>query len=243
MFSVLVATLLIICGCWIYNLTEQNVSLRHTLRRYSGITSQEEVEIQLNQDIQNKQIQANHLEDACNSLAGRVQELQSQLSHLSEEVELQSFGFYEPKYNFISSDDYRSQLKEIKAKQKRMIKEDTAIFCPVDWTVGESKKEGQKLIKNFKRLILIVFNTECGDSIRRVKPGRFEKSQSEIENQFKILNRSSQVVQCSINPDYFKLKIIELQLQYEMECKRQEERELAQQIKQEEQDQRKQNQR
>jgi Domain of unknown function (DUF4041) len=239
MFSILAAALLIVSGCWIYNLTEQNTSLRYTLQRYSSITSQENFEIELNQEIRNKQAEANRLKDACSSLAAKVQELKREVSHFGEAVELQSFGFYEPQYDFISSEDYRYQLKEIIAQQKRMMVGRTAIYSPTDWTMDDSKKDKEKLVKNFKQLILIIFNTECSEAIRKVKPGRFEKSRSEIESRFKILNKSSQVIGCSISPDYLILKINELHLQYELESKRQEEREISQQLKQDEQDQRK----
>jgi hypothetical protein len=120
-----------------------------------------------------------------------------------------------------------------------MVKNDQAVSCPVGWTVSDSKKDGDKLVKHSKKLILRVFNTECEKIIRGVKVGKIAVAQARIEKQFASLNKGSDVIKCSITDDYLNLKIRELQLQYELEIKRQEEREVAQQIKQEEQDRKK----
>jgi hypothetical protein len=72
-----------------------------------------------------------------------------------------------------------------------------------------------------------------------VKLGKIAVAQANIEKQFHSLNKSSEVIRCYITDEYFGLKIRELQLQYELEIKRQEEREIAQQIRQEDQDRKK----
>lgn len=190
-------------------------------------------------EIANKHNQVVYLEEQYENFLRKINEIKKELGSYEENLELQSFGFYEPKYNFIHSDDYIYQLKSIKLQQKQMISGDVAIACSTGWVVGESKKEGDKLVKNFKKLILTIFNTECDEIIQKVKPGKVEVSQSKVESKFKSLNRSAKVIRCNIADDYLILKIRELHLQYELECKRQEEKEIAQQIKQEDQDRRK----
>jgi Domain of unknown function (DUF4041) len=239
MFSLLGAILLISSGIWIYNLNEKNAGLQNKLQRYTGISSQEDFEAELDQEINRKQEQASYLGEHCSSLEARVKELRKEVSFLDEEAEIQSFGFYDPVYNFITSDDYIKHLKSIRMQQRKMIEQDLAVECPIGWIVSDSKKEGEKLVKNFKKLILTIFNAECDAIIKGVKLGKISPAQAKIEKQFASLNKRSEVINCSITSDYLNLKIRELQLQYELEEKRQEEREIFQQVKQEEQDRKK----
>lgn len=188
------------------------------------------------QKISSKQQHEAYLREECSVLETRVKELKREVSFLSEEAEIQTFGFYESVYNFISSDDYLNQLKVVRSQQKEMIKKDMAVGCPVGWTVGDSKKEGEKLVKNFKKLLLVIFNAECDELIKAIKPGKITTAKSKIEKKFCSLNKISDVIKCSISHEYLILKIRELELQYEFECKRQDELEVANQIKKEKQD-------
>jgi Domain of unknown function (DUF4041) len=239
MFSLLVAILLIGSGVWIYVLNERNTYLQECLQRYSHIASQDNFQENLSQEIQSTQQQASYFTDQCDFLEARLKDLKKEVAYLDEEAEIQSFGFYDPIYNFISSDDYIYQIKSIRQQQRSMINNGEAVSCPIGWSVGDSKKDGEKLVKNFKKLILTIFNAECDEIIKGVRLGKIAVAQAKIEKQFASLNKKSEVIRCAIDDDYLSLKIRELQLQYELEIKRQEEREMAQQIRQEEQDRKK----
>ena len=220
-------------------LEEQYEMLLRNIDSVKGKLGILETGLEFEDKIAAKHNQVVYLEGQYESFSRKIDEIKKELGNYEENLELQSFGFYEPKYNFIHSDDYIYQLKSVKSQQRQMISRDVAVECSIGWVVGESKKEGDKLVKNFKKLILTIFNTECDEMIQKVKPGKVEFSQSKVENKFKSLNNSAKVIRCNIVDDYLVLKIRELHLQYELECKRQEEKEIAQQIKQEDQDRKK----
>ena len=52
-----------------------------------------------------------YLEEQHNAFLRKIDEIKKELGAYEETLELQSFGFYEPKYNFIYSEDYVTQLK------------------------------------------------------------------------------------------------------------------------------------
>ena len=235
----LLGILLLLSGIYIFKLCEDKENLKRRLDRYESIISQEEYQQELDEKVTTQHSQVVYLEEQYETFSRKVDEIRKELGSYEENLELQSFGFYEPKYNFIYSEDYIIQLKSVKLQQRQMISADFAVECSTEWVVGESKKEGDKLVRNFKRLILTIFNTECNEIIQKVKPEKVEISQSRIENKFKSLNQSAKVIKCRIVDDYLILKTHELHLQYELECKRKDEKEVAQQIKQEEQDRRK----
>jgi chromosome segregation ATPase len=130
------------------------------LLKYEKLHSQEEIEAQLDSDIRLKQAELAELSQQEGQLEAKLDQLRQQVSDLEEEAYIQSFGFYQPKYDFISSGDYEVQLKRIKSEQKEMIRNNQAAICRTSWVVKDSEKEGQKLAKNFLKLVLTIFNGE-----------------------------------------------------------------------------------
>ena len=211
--------------------------LQTLLQKYDGLKSKEQFERQLDSNILLKENEIKDMERNLSTLAQEQRELKlktgrlkAEVGELEEETNIQSFGFYQPKYNFISSGDYYLQLKEVKNRQREMIRNGSAAICRSSWVVKDSKKEGEKLAKNLLKLVLTIFNGECDGIISRVKPSSIVVSEEKIKKHFKSLNRLSQVIDCEITEEFLLLKIRELHLQYEAECKRQEEKEQEQEL-------------
>ena len=78
-----------------------------------------------------------------------------------ERLLLQEFNLYEPKYDFSNSDLYKDRLNQIRSKQKEMIKVGAAATGYTNWTVNNSIKQGNKLVKDMQKLLLRAFNSEC----------------------------------------------------------------------------------
>src|SRR5882672_4610803 len=83
----------------------------------------------------------------------RLQELQQQLESVEEALEIQSFGFYRPRYGFESSEEYVVRLKSLRETQKETIKNGWASHCDREWKVGGSVAEGKKMIDRIAKLM------------------------------------------------------------------------------------------
>lgn len=166
-----------------------------------------------------------------NSLTKQVNNLRQEIYSLEEEGNIQSFGFYEPKYDFITSEDYAIRLKQVKSEQKRMIRDGTAALCQTKLVFDDSEKKGRELTENFRKLILIAFNTEVGDVIIRVKHSNIKSSEERIIRSFTRLNKLPETTACEITQEYLRLKLAELHLEYEMACQKQREKEQEQERK------------
>ncbi len=59
-------------------------------------------------------------------LNSAIAEKKNQIIFFDDEILVQSFGLYTPRYDFINSSDYKSQLDKIRLEQKAMIKNKTA---------------------------------------------------------------------------------------------------------------------
>jgi predicted RNase H-like nuclease (RuvC/YqgF family) len=228
MFSILAAALLIVSGCWIYNLTEQNTSLRYTLQRYSSITSQENFENELQEKIHYSQ----HL---YSSLDSKVEQLKHELVHLEKELDFQYNGFYWAKDISISSEEYSNRLDDIRLQQKAMAENNLAMTGS-SWLQIEQRK-GEKLLTDLRKAILSLFDEQCKKSISKVKVGKFDDSWREIQRAFRSSNRLSVLIGHSINEDYLKLKENELRIKYKYEVKFQEEKEIEKQYQDDEREQ------
>ena len=163
--------------------------------------------------------------------------LQKQIIVTNEEILLQSFGFYEPKYNYSNSKDYMERLTYIRNLQKKLVKNKEACYFSDSWTLDGSKAKGAAMNNDNIKLALRAFNSECDSAIFKVKFNNLESIEKRMLNSFDQINKANQRNRIAIKPEYLSLKKQELNLAYEYELKKQaekeEQKELAEQIREE----------
>lgn len=219
----------------------QKERLRAALSRYESLTSREDVERQLDSNIHLKQDELEQLEYEQKQLSTQIKALKQQVTNFEEEVYIESFGFYQPKYDFVGS--YEAELKQNKLRQKQMIRDNQAAICRTPITINSDEKEGQKLSNNMLRLALMIFNSECDTAISKAKSSNIAALEKRINKIFNDLNKYCSVINCEITEKYLTLKLRELDLQFKLECEKKEEKireqEIRARMKQEEKDRRK----
>ena len=158
-------------------------------------------------------------------LERQLSERRANLVVMDEELLLQSFGFYKTRYNLGSSDIYKSKIDDIRAKQAAMVKAGTAAVCPTGWKVNNSEKEGERMIKDYLKLIVRSFNNECDASIVGVKFSNLDSIEKRIRKAFDTLNQLAKRMNITLMPDYLGLKLEELYLCHEYQIQKQKEKE------------------
>ena len=169
-----------------------------------------------------------NLESRNSELKDALEELQQakdQLIETNEEVLMQSFGLYTPRYAFMNVDEYKAHLLEIRAKQKDMIKAKTAVSGNMNWTVNGNASKGKKMVSDMQKLLLRAFNSECDDVIEHVKYNNIEASEKRITASREAISKLGTIMEVSIQPQYYRLKIEELHLAFEYAQKKQQEKE------------------
>lgn len=159
------------------------------------------------------------------SLKSNANELKKEINLLEGELEINSYGFYEPKYGFENSVGYKNKLEEIRKKQKDLVKSKEATYHRLDWNINDDKKKGKEFILDTIKLLLRAFNNECDNIISKVKFNNIEASKKKLEKVFEDLNKLTDMQDVSIKHAYLDLKIEEMYLKYEYECKVQDEKE------------------
>lgn len=168
--------------------------------------------------------------------------LQREIALLEETSEDLSFGLYKPHFDFQSSEDFRAALEQARKRQKELVRSEGAAVCNTNWTVGGSRREGERMAKQNMKMVLRAFNAECDAAIANVSWNNVTKMEERIRKSFEALNKLGTVLQVHITQEYLTLKLDELRLTFEHEEKRQAEREeqrrIREQIREEERVQR-----
>lgn len=203
-----------------------------------GIKEKKEIE-RLKAQLTPEQIELVDLQKAIESARKDLEELsrksdekKSQLDNLKlqiietdEEVLVQSYGLYRPRYDFMNADEYRSKLLEIRAQQKEMIKNKTAATGSTNWTVNNSAAQGRKMVSDMQKLLLRAFNAECDDVVEHVRYSNLPSSEKRITNSKDAISKLGSMMGITISPAFYQLKIDELYLAFEYQQKKQQEKE------------------
>lgn len=170
------------------------------------------------------------LKSEVNNLAQDISSKKDELVILDDELLYQSFGFYDPKYDFEKVEEYKAQLDKNRESQKLMVKDNKATTAK-EWTVDGSKKKGAVMTNNISKVTIRAFNNECDTSISKVKFNNIEATEKRIRTAREQLNKTNKHYGIEIKEEYLQLKLKELYMAYEYEVKKEEEKEEQRQIK------------
>ncbi|EIW14384.1 Chromosome segregation ATPase [Lactiplantibacillus pentosus KCA1] len=154
----------------------------------------------------------------------KLNEIKADISDLSPDLEMSSYGIYKPQYDFASSLIYKDKLQEIRNQQKQLIKSKVACSYNNNWEVNGSTAQGRKMNRNNIKAILRSFNNECTDAINKVTYSNFDRIKTRITRSFDQHNKMYDVVQIKMVDSYLQLKMQELHLAFEYRQKVQQEK-------------------
>lgn len=164
--------------------------------------------------------------DKINELNSKINKLRNEITSLDDEIDMESYGLYRPRYDFATSTGYKERLVEVRKEQKKLIKDKTALLFNANWTVDGNKSKGRKMNNDNMKMVLRAFNNECEAAINKVKYSNLEVIYKRIEKSFTQINNLNATNKIEITNHYLELKYDELHLAFEFENKKQEEKEI-----------------
>lgn len=179
----------------------------------------------LESEIVKKQSKYSEIETKFIQKQSDIHTLQSKLIVIEDDLLMESYGLYVPKYDFATSLGYKEKLTSIRSTQKQMIKDKSAVNYFDNWAVDGSKAKGRKMTNDNIKQILRSFNNECEASINKVKYNNIQSIEKRIKTSFEQLNKLNKSIKLSITNEFLNLKLNELYLAYEYERKKQDEKE------------------
>lgn len=203
---------------------------------------------EIGHDIDDARIRLKSIKDDIENVRENYREKKSVYDRLLEQVslyqdqaDLAELAFYEPVFAFDTSEEYKQNIVSIRSKQKDMLRDKSitgAIYCGKQWTVGDSRREGQKMVNRAMTLTMRAFNGECEAAIASCTFKNYLTMRERMGRAFDAVNKANEVLEIVINHNYYNLKLKELQAVYEYNEKKQQEKEeqkaLREQIRDEE---------
>ena len=177
------------------------------------------------------EIELYSLQKDISGLKNEKKKLEDEYVELEDEVLLQSYGFFDPKYDLEDSEAYKLKLKEIKDKQKSMVRSKEAVHYFENWSVDGSKTKGRTMTNNMIRQALRTFNSECDIAISKVTVNNIPSMEKRINNIYNAVNKMNRTNKISIKPEYLNLKYEELYLALEYAKKKEQEKEEQREIR------------
>lgn len=168
------------------------------------------------------------------SLDNEIADRKKLIISFNDDISVQDFALYQPRYSFANSTQYKDRLAQIRDKQKDMIRANAAATGDFTLLFNNSKAQGTKVVKDMQKLLIRAFNSECDEVINNVKYNNYDMSFRKITNSANQIAKLGQMLKICITTDYYNLKIEELQLALEFQIKKQEEKEEQRQLRAEE---------
>ncbi|WKB82225.1 DUF4041 domain-containing protein [Cellulophaga lytica] len=212
---------------------DENGKLNSDLKRFSGIISIESEIKSKNKEFSEIQANTAELNDKYINAKSIYKELERDIKLYRNDLEFVELGIYEPIFDYETSEKYKEQLLNIKTKQKQLIRNENACICNTNWHVGNSRKQGEIMTKRYINLTLRAFNGECDTLISKVRWNNVKRFEERIIKAFNAINKLGKSNDVLITDEYLRLKLDELHLAYELEFKKQQEKEEQRAIRDE----------
>ncbi|HFU4519487.1 TPA: DUF4041 domain-containing protein [Streptococcus suis] len=166
------------------------------------------------------------LENAIAVIKEHKTKLENDLNLLNDSLEMQEYGFFERKYNFSDSTQYKDKLDTLRMKQKTAVKNGLAGVITTPLLLDNSKSKGEAMQKQLIKAAIRGFNGEADAHLVKVSVSNVDKKIQALRKAFGQLNKMYERNKIQITHSYLDYKIEELRLAAEYELKKQEEKEL-----------------
>ena len=177
----------------------------------------------------NAQLSATRAElDAAQRLVrAKAEEARQIVVETREAAILQEIGIYQYRHPLSDVIAYQNALDRLQASIKAAAKRDGgAILATTNWEVNGSVQEGRRMVRDFSKLMLRAFNAEVDTLVRGLKPYKLDSAIQRLRKVEEIIRRLGATMQIRISPEYYQLRIDELELTADFLQKQAEEKEI-----------------
>ncbi|MEX5885681.1 DUF4041 domain-containing protein [Providencia hangzhouensis] len=177
-------------------------------------------------EIDNQKQELIILKESYNEKRKQLIQLTEKLALVNDSAEMLDFGIYKPRFDYHDSIAYQEAILRNKEQQKGLIRSNDACYAPSGWTVNGSESEGKRMTKQYVKLLIRAFNSECDAALAKVRAGNVEQLIKRVENAFEALNKFGQTVGIRITGEYLAVRLEEILLTHEKEQKIQDEKDI-----------------
>lgn len=170
----------------------------------------------------------NMLDEVVHQIATARNELQharQQIVETQETALLQEAGIYEYRHPLADAVAYKAELERLKDQIKTSAKNNRTITATTHWTVNNSAAEGQRMVRDFSKLMLRAYNAEADNCVRSMRPHRLASALDRLTKTRDTISRLGKTMHINISSEYHRLRRQELALTADYLAKVDEEKE------------------
>ncbi|WDO07457.1 DUF4041 domain-containing protein [Streptomyces murinus] len=155
----------------------------------------------------------------------RLGELQALIVNADETALLQEAGIYAYRHVLQDAIAYRSRLDTLRDEIKSLTRAGRAVHAATDWTVNGSKREGQKMVRDFSKLMLRAYNAEADYAVRSMRPYRLTSLVDRLYKSRETIAKLGATMHIRISDEFHNARVRELELTADYLQKKDEEKE------------------
>ncbi|MFI5527982.1 DUF4041 domain-containing protein [Kitasatospora sp. NPDC051853] len=161
----------------------------------------------------------------------RLGQLHQVVVRTEEAAMLQEAGIYEYRHPLADAVAYKAELDRLKDRVKDLAKGNGAVLAATGWQVNGSLAEGQKMVRDFSKLMLRAYNAEADSAVRSMRPHRLSSMTDRLEKTRQTIARLGTTMHIRISDDYHRLRVRELELTADHLAKQEEEKEQRRELR------------
>lgn len=165
------------------------------------------------------------------SLTAQISQAQLDLVTVRQTVEMQEGGLYDFEHPAENSADLADDLARLRAEIKAMNKPGTAISATSNFTFNNSKAQGDKMVRDYSKLMLRAYNAEAENCAKTVKAGNLHTAKARLDKAVEQIAKTGKMLDIHVVPQFHQLRLRELDLAARHLQRLQEEREAERERK------------
>ena len=132
------------------------------------------------------------------------------ISSTNEQSKLIDVGLLPPVFKFDDSESLKEKIKECQLKQFDVIVTGKAVSAHTDWSWFGSRSDGNKMVEDYKRLLLKAFNSEFDSIRKKMRHNTLDGTLNKLHKLDEQLAKLGETTNVEISQVYFNLKANEL---------------------------------
>lgn len=129
-----------------------------------------------------------------------------------ETAMLQEVGVYDYRHPLSTAMAYKQRLEDIRGGIRTMVSAGQAVNAAVGWTVNNSRSQGERMVRDLKKLMLRAYNAEADNAVRTLKPHTLDRAVERLSKSRETIARLGRIMSIRVSDEYHNLRVYELEL-------------------------------
>ena len=154
-----------------------------------------------------------------------LESIQSELIQSQTRHDIQTMGLYEPLMPKYSTEEYKRKITEARRKRGTMLNKKEYYTTKGQWTYNGNAVQGSKLLNFFTKQSITAFNLSVDALVDRVTISNIRDIKDRATKMFNNINEELNKHEIYLKHEYLYLTLKELDYKYELELKKQQDKE------------------